>query len=120
MCLSVCLCLSLCLSVSVCLCLSVCLSVSLSLCLSVCLSVCLSLSILFRLCIMNNEVEDELSWDSNIGIVNKTRYGYYCYPRYVRVYCVYMYVGCMYVHVCMYMYVCTCMYVHTCTYVSML
>lgn len=33
------------------------------------------------LCIMNNEVEDELSWDSNIGIVNKTRYGYYCYPR---------------------------------------
>ena len=67
---------------------------------------------------MNNEVEDELSWDSNIGIVNKTRYGYYCYPRYVRVYCTYMYVGCMVctiVHVCMYIYT---VYVHT--YVSML
>jgi proteasome activator subunit 4 len=32
------------------------------------------------LCLDEDAIESEEVWNSNLGIVNKTRYGYYCYP----------------------------------------
>lgn len=39
-------------------------------------------SLSLRMCLTGDEADyTEDSWNSNIGIVHKTRYGYYCYPQ---------------------------------------